>query len=352
MLRESSAALNLVEPIELARPVEKVKGYTEPHWWNDNFKDVRNDRLKKVVKQFVTGSFKGKMKGYDNTNGLHIYSTKKDGTELWLFKNNPQIKVRICVAKKVGDYFIGNASGLSFNRMTDGSLSSLGGRLKIQQVLSEVMPMVPFQMFKDAKLDINSFRVVEKGPDETLDISVGARIDKRHYTGAMLFKIEVRSRSVGIEGHKDEYYLFDIDRNDLRLATFNAFLSKLPKPCKTIKEAYANLKPQEVYEAEKFLGHEVNRQGEWFFIPVQGEFKRSKVEPRFPGQQGNRRFAQAILQSKDNRPHYVEFLSEDGYVKGKVTHGGFEHKPIELETWCKAVPNTAIESFKISGAVD
>ena len=60
----------------------------------------------------------------------------------------------------------------------------------------------------------------------------------------------------------------------------------------------------------------------------------------------------ATLQSKNNRPHYVQFLSVEGYVKGKVTHGGGEHKAIMLKGWCKAVPNTAVESFKISGQVD
>jgi hypothetical protein len=39
-------------------------------------------------------------------------------------------------------------------------------------------------------------------------------------------------------------------------------------------------------------------------------------------------------------------------VRGKVSHGGHEHKPIILDGWHKPVPNTAVGSFKISGAVD
>jgi hypothetical protein len=39
-------------------------------------------------------------------------------------------------------------------------------------------------------------------------------------------------------------------------------------------------------------------------------------------------------------------------VRGRVYHGGFEHNPIDLKGWHKAVPNTAVESFRISGDVD
>jgi len=150
-------------------------------------------------------------------------------------------------------------------------------------------------------------------------------------------------------GKDEDYFLFDIDRNDLKLKNFNVFLSKLARPCSSIEDAYASLKPKEIFDAERFMGKQCERQGEWFFIPVQGEHevkKEAKWNRGRPARQG------AILQAKGNRPHYVEMLSDEGYVKGKVTHGGGGHIPINLKQWHRAVPNTATESFKISGDVD
>ena len=61
------------------------------------------------------------------------------------------------------------------------------------------------------------------------------------------------------------------------------------------------------------------------------------------------------LRAGANRPNRVgKLFIEDSinYVKGSITHTGREHEPIELNTWHKAIPNTAIKSFTITGNID
>lgn len=331
--------------------------FTKPYWFDQKLKQNYTNECREVVRLFVTGKLEGRYGTYghggpQSRDKKHVYFTKNNGSELWMHKKN-SLDVKVCVAKKANGVFVGNSSSLwhARNVKTRRIYATRGGPLKIQTVLTEVMPMVPFLMFKEARLDINTFHLIDRGPDEKLDLGLKVKGETvmTHFMGAMVFRLEVRKRSKGIEGQSYKYYLFDIDRNDVRLKNFNAFLSQLGREVSSVDDAYKSLKPKEVYEAEKFLGHECPRQGEWFFIPVQGEHKNAIEKAYHPGRPRN---VEAVLQSKGNRAHYVKHLSEEGYVKGEVTHGGREHKPIILETWHKAVPNTAIGSFKISGAVD
>ena len=350
MFRQSSLAE--IQELQTAPERELPAIFTKPDWWErePSERDNYEGRCRNVVKAFVTGTLKGRMVGRA-TGGVHIYTTRKNGTELWLFKDNPSVKFRICVAKKVNGAFVGNASSMMAQRVGN-KLSWLQGALKIQEVIGEVMPMVPFRLFKDNRLDINSFRVVDREPSQMLDL--GRKRDGKyiltHFMGAMVFKLEIRSRSVDLVGHKDEFFLFDIDRNDLALKHMNPFLSKLPRPVTSIADAYDSLKPQEIRDAERFMSKPCPRHGEWFFIPSTGTHRRAVVEPRFG--LGRKPFAEAVLQSNGNRAHYVSELSEDGFVKGLVRHGGGEHKNIVLDGWHKPVPNSAVGSFKITGAVD
>jgi hypothetical protein len=339
---------------------------TKPEWWDDELRDNYEGRCRQVVKAFIDGDLPaGTSMKHTNMNGRHTYSTKKNGTELWMFKNNPSIKVRICIAKKVGGLFVGNASSLFFarspatkNNPRPKVKATSGSQLKIQQVLSQAMPMVPFGLFKETMLDLDTLQIIDKGPDEQLELGRKEKGKEvlTHYTGSLVFKIDFMQRSKLLRDHTGEgqHFLFDIDRNDLRLKNLNFFLSRLPRPVTSLQDAYASLKPKEVYEAERFLGREVQRQGEWFFVPVPGRFRRKVDAFRWNGAKrvGRHPFVEACLQSKGNRPHYVKFLSEEGYVTGLVRHGGHEHKPIELKGWHKPIPNMAVESFKISGAVD
>lgn len=277
------------------------------------------------------------------------------GDELWFIRKSftytptgrRRIHKSLC-AKKINGEFFGNASDISGHEILGrgNHWRKESGRIRelmVQDRLSDFIPMVPFTLFKDSGLDIELLKIVEKGAEEKIDIGrkdKNGNIQLRHFTGAMLF-------SIG-----KSFYMFDIDRNEVKMKNINMWMSKLARPAKSIEDAYASLKPKEVSDAERFLGKPCDRQGEWFFIPVQGNFKADdSLLDSTTGWSSNRRQV-AKLQAKGNRAHFVSQISKEGYVRGTVSHEGMEHKNIELETWCRPIPNTAIESFKISGAID
>lgn len=349
MFRDTGFAVSVATIAPLTPVPTRRPAYNMPPWWgNVRPEDQKyKSKTKLVVKSFVTGTLKGPILD-QCSSGRHIYTTRKNGTELWLFKDNPSLKLRFCVARLVNGAFVGNASSLSAIRQVNGRIVPLNARAeKIQQALRDVMPMLPFQMLKDNGFMLESLEVLDRGVEETLKLRPRDERDS-HFIGAMVFKITARSGRG--KSKSADHFLFDIDRNDLKEGVFNPFLSKLPSPVRTIEEAYDLLKPQEVRDAERFLKSPCPRQGEWFFIPVVGDFEVKKVRDSWSG--GPPRHAEAVLQSKGNRAHYVDKLSEEGYVKGKVRHGGHEHPPIKLETWHKPVPNSAIESFTVTGGVD
>ena len=141
--------------------------YTKPWWWEDIKEGHKGDiGIRNIVKSFVLGTFNGKKTAY---GGRHVYSVKNE--KLWLYKKGAANKVRICVAKKVGEYFIGNSSALTLQVTIAGKKSWVNaGQFKIQRILGEVMPMVPFRMFKETRLDLNSMNVIDKTPDEKFDV--------------------------------------------------------------------------------------------------------------------------------------------------------------------------------------
>lgn len=359
MLQDTAFA-NVVETEERAfKPKFKVKTeFIKPSWWNDEPRDNYRGECQKVVKSFLSGTLKKQVMNHKNFR--HVYTTRNDGSELWMFKDNHSVKASVCIARKAKGMFIGNSTSLTFSKQNKDKKPRVvgGSQLMIQEILNQAIPMLPFQMFKESKLDINSVELIEKSEGEAFKFNGGNDTkEERHFTGAMVFKIDMNERSRGIwgttrEGTKDQsdYFLFDVDRNDISLKNLNFFLSKLSRPVTSVADAYASLKPKEVEDAERFLGHKCERQGEWFFIPVQGDFK--KVKGRLSEATQGKKSFEARLHSKGNRPHFVEFLSSEGYVTGTVAHGGGEHMMIELKGWCKPVPNTAVESYKISGAID
>lgn len=250
--------------------------------------------------------------------------------------------LRGMVAKKINGRFFGNSSEIFGGNKRRGR-DNFVKQLECQRRISEFIPMIPFELFKTFKLKIEDLKIVDQGPEEDFDFGRKTKEGKiilQHFTGAMVF-------SIG-----EHYYMFDVDRNEVALKNFNCWMSRLPRPVTSLEDAYASLKPQEVYDAERFLGKLCERQGEWFFIPVQGKFKPDPDMLQGQVGWGDSRRAMATLQSKGNRAHYVEKMCKEGYVTGRVTHGGFEHKDIQLDTWCKPVPNAAVESFRITGMVD
>jgi len=337
----NATAMEAVEFAASLVPEKKAPIFMQPNWWDDpTFEKNWNGHLREIVKAYVTGTFR-EHKEFMLTRGNHIYSVRNSGTEFWLYKDNPVNKFHVCMAKIVNGIFIGNGSSIQAQKIPGKKkLHFMAGASRIQHVLGQVMPMVPFRLFEEHNLSLDCLRMIEKGKEEWLDVDSGEKDKPRHFTGAMVFSMP------GVDG--EEHFLFDVDRNDLAMKQFNAFMSKLCRPVTSIQDAYASLKPQEVIDAERFLDDPCPRQGEWFFIPVTGEFKKDPIRSRF----GSQNDMEARLQSQGNRPHYVAELSEENYVRGKVTHGGHEHRPIRLKGWHKPVPNTAVESFTVSGDID
>jgi hypothetical protein len=212
--------------------------------------------------------------------------------------------------------------------------------------------MVPFNVFREANLDLTKCEILERGGAETVK-----RDDKKynhatqevtietvelHFTGATLFRVD------------DHYFLFDFDRRELEHHILNPFLVELVRPALTIADAYEQLKPDVVKVAEK-LGVKVLRQGEWFFIQTPSDVKVASTDLGL--------HSRGIeLRAGANRPNYAQrggkTIEKDpansrDVVSGKVTHSGREHAELNLgDSWWFAVPNTSTRSFTIQGDVD
>jgi hypothetical protein len=282
-----------------------------------------------------------------------------------------------------------------------GPRSYNSGQAPVQAYLEQAGAIpVPFSVFENAKLDIAKAKVVVKAPSETITVEVkewknGKEITKdetRHYVGACLLEID------------QNFFLFDIDREELKHKIFNPFVVKLPGATKTIEEAYLSLKPPKAVMAE-MEGTPVERQGEWFFIKRFDELpadlpkppqelldivnnppdaRKMGIEVREgynPGdyvsnsnsrqwraydkacdkwreaQEQVREFQPnpGSLQQGENRANNVELFvrtKEMILVSGTVSHAGREHRDVLLKGWWEPVPNTAVQSWQISGEVD
>lgn len=268
------------------------------------------------------------------------------------------------IARKLGvNLFVGNASILPLinRRVSFGRESLNNGITAVQEALSDLIPMLPFNVFEEAGLSLSELKILERGPEETIsrryDNPKYNRYQKSkmkeknipeflieavHFTGASLYEIQ------------GSYFLFDIDREEIKHNIFNPFLVEVSTPVNTIAEAYHVLKPMEVLEAEK-NGLEVIRQGEWFFIP--SDITLEKIFESEVDEDGNLKNWGRVyrLKAGPNRPNLAQFGGEiDGnhYVKGLVQHTGREHRDITLKGWYRAVPNTATKSFTIEGDID
>jgi hypothetical protein len=298
-----------------------------------------------------------------------------DGPELCFrtcslnYLGEANLKEEVLAVRLKSGQVIANSSSLSLPPKKDNVT-------EIQQRLSLIVPMVPFSVFEQAGKDLNEIEILDRGPEQSVTRSVFWKMDKKtnkrlfkdetvHFTGASLYRIG------------EDCYLFDLDRRELEHKIFNPFLVKLPVDCNSIDEAYACLKPKEVLEAES-KGLEVLRQGEWFFIPVTDTNLLSRVESFT-----KKDCIEIILRAGSNRPNEalgVHFDDTKAYTSKevnrdtgnfdrdwefrrqitklpailnfKVDHRGREHATLLLRGWYFAVPNTATESFTISGDID
>ncbi|MBW1953644.1 MAG: hypothetical protein JRI66_11275 [Deltaproteobacteria bacterium] len=136
------------------------------------------------------------------------------------------------------------------------------------------------------------------------------------------------------------------------------FVSQLPRPVQTVKQAFEALKPALVRQWEQ-EGREVLRQGEWFFAPVCAQdygittkaewFRQAKawrgerdhngraILPRFPG----------------SNPHTVaQAVRVNGrlLVAGTVRHP--QHRTLKLPGICVAIRNLSRGDWSALGSVD
>lgn len=337
--------------IELPEFTKEAKQKPAPRKWSEEAID-ETGYIGEALKVFLCHGDPARLKSSANPYKIIMRGMSK---ELWFVRKSQWTKSgwnRSLLAKEINGEVFGNSSVIFGGRRAEiqnrrdrrtGNQFGRAGELNCQRVVNRYLPMIPLVLFKESKLDIEKLVVVEKGPEGHHDFG---RTDKnnrpvlQHFTGALLFNID------------DTQFLADLDQNEIKMKKMNFWMSKLPKKCSSIAEAYASLKPKEVAEAEKFMGKECPRQGEWFFIPVSGSFKGDASKQTESQGWGSNRQTVAVLQAKGNRAHYVSEMSLEGYVKGRVTHGGYEHEPINLKGWHKPIPNTAVESYKISGMVD
>ncbi|MGL4335366.1 MAG: hypothetical protein ACRCST_00625 [Turicibacter sp.] len=269
----------------------------------------------------------------------------------------PELKQSI-IALIINGVKVGNSSILPWlgARVSFGRLSQNRNISKVQTKLGQHCLMVPFTVFEESGLDIRTLKVVDKGPEETIKVNVDNPdfdfdkpksktnpknlVETRHFTGAALMSIENKT------------YLFDMDRNEIKHKIFNPFMVEIPKQVETIEQAYQALKPIQVVEAEA-KGLKVLRQGEFFFIPVKGEFESDKTVNNWGDDNGKVVDKRMELQAGNNRPNYAtKGIEKLGLVSGTVSHSGREHKDLKLVGWYKAVPNTSQNSFTLTGDID
>jgi len=322
------------------------------------FKKPKDD-IDKAIQCFLkgnTGKF-GRYLACENALVYRVIVTSNRGENVEC--NTNVIAIRL--DKESGSLFIGNSSILPLigRSVAYGNESLNRGVTDVQQRISTHIQMIPFTVFTQAGLDLNKIEILERGPAETVtrkvlnpkyDSSEPAKMKKNnikmwlietvHYTGASLFKVEER------------VFLFDIDRREIDHKVFNPFLAGIPAPVETIADAYQALKPKEVVEAEK-NGVDIKRQGEWFFIRVKNQTGLSPDKTPQEDREWLPEFRPMTLQAGDNSPNTAQLgVQAKGYCKGKISHDGREHADLILKHWYIAIPNTATESFTITGDVD
>jgi hypothetical protein len=307
------------------------------------------DDIDKAIQCFLTGNT-GKFGKYFAVKNALVYRTivtSNNGSDQELCQNI----IALRLTRPSGDLFIGNSSILPLigRSVTYGNEHLNRSVQPVQTRLSRYITMIPFSVFTEANLDLTQIEVLDKGPEETVtrieqkwdarkkeDVPVDVEV---HFTGASVFRVENKT------------FLFDIDRREIEHKIFNAFLVELTKPVATVKEAYDSLMPDEVKQALK-KGLDVKRQGEWFFIPVKGEFEPVKARPN---RWDKKQFEPLTLRAGENRPNTASKYHVDGktqLVSGLVEHSGREHANLVLKGWYKPVVNTSIQSFTLTGDVD
>lgn len=342
MLREIQSQNDSVETNSIEKS-KKMPGF--------KFKKPVDD-VDKAIQAFLTGKT-GRFGKYFAVKNALVYRTvltSKYGAEQELGQDVIALKVE----RRNETLFIGNSSILPLiGRSVSFGRESLNRSVsEVQTRLSRYIQMIPFSVFTEAGLNLNEINILDRGPESEV-VRIERKYDARsrdwknvdvkiHFTGASLFTV----------GQKT--FLFDIDQREIKHKIFNAFLVELTTSVKTISEAYQSLKPKEVVDAEK-KGLEVKRQGEWFFIPVKGNYEPETRIENWGQNKGKTVNVALDLRAGQNRPNRVTQhakVNGETFVTGKVEHSGREHAALILKGWYKAIPNTSVQSFTLTGDVD
>lgn len=312
----------------------------------------KDDNIGKAIDAFLANET-GKFDKYYAVKNALVYRTLsyKDGETTVL---QDVIALRMSNGTVIGNSSILPLIGRTVNWGNENRNRTV---TEIQTRLSQLIVMIPFTVFLEANLNLNKFEILERGNEEDVTRKIPnpkySDYDKKkqdvpkwidetvHFTGASLFKVE------------DKIFLFDIDRREIEHKIFNPFLAQIPAQVDNIKDAYLSLKPKEVLDAES-QGLKVLRQGEWFFIPVKGNYEAVKAAAN---RWDKKEFEPVKLQAGQNRANTVSKYSRidknNIVVSGQVEHDGREHAKLILgDVWYRAVPNTSIRSFTITGDVD
>lgn len=380
-------------------------GYTEPYRvWNDDKKlnEALDNFLLETPKRKRWGNFK--IVGGKETPRELIYQTVSNDS----YSQSKETLTDVIATTLPSGKVLGNASILPLigRQVSYGNENLNRSVTKIQTLMEgrKEFDSIPFSVFQEAKLNLTTYTELDSTGEENVtrkvqnpkwsswkkDETVPEFIEETvHFMGARLFSVESNTDL----GDKKIKFLFDIDRKEIDNQIFNPFLVQVPEngtPITSIDQAYDCLMPNEVKDAIA-NGEHVKRQGEWFFIPTKTN-PLSKIAGLTEEQRKEYALAMAIkkqsnwdttlsemlgeeltekyknigyipevgvkrmeLRAGKNRPNHAEKgLNSDGisYVKGKVSHSGREHADIVLDGWHIALPNTAIDSFTITGDID
>ncbi len=150
-------------------------------------------------------------------------------------------------------------------------------------------------------------------------------------------------------GGEWRYFLSGVDATGTGRGAY--FLTELMSEASTVDEAFEQLKPLYVKNAET-MGWTVLRQGEYFFIPTKlpAGFDASILKKKIQ--------KQYALVDKDNRRS--RHIATEGfvaygitYVRGTIRHERKEHKMLKLgKDWYSVHENTQKASFSAGGGFD
>lgn len=343
-IREEETAHEHTCDRKFSHLVVKKNGYDMKRVCDECGKVIEDPAPISTFEGFVRAFVHGKL-GRKTRLGNYRLSKDKTRLEYEGSGRNTEHGIDVLALKLQDGRIIGNASILprcgSYRRGTEAPA---------QRVMFDMnMAMIPFSVFDEVGLDIQTATIIEQGPEEDLlmpklrwDNSTAMmepvdiydrgeswkkpKSDKhKKIVSCELDEVYCRKRAKNgrliknkegehIYGHFPRYvyrfidktkiakrhfvgamlievggkqFLFDLDRNEVKHYRFNPFLTELPVKSKTIAKAYETLKPKEVVAAEK-KGIEVIRQGEWFFIKSKNQNPEDdvpRIDPKYTKKQ-------------------------------------------------------------------